>query len=149
MLFNVEVYAIAHTFGVEYLQIQSKLKFIDLIRVESMPSEFAIAVRAAYSSTPDSDRGLRDVIVAVCQEKKAHWSVLPSFVQLLADVPSLASDIESLSGLWLPGYVSAGEAFIVDFYNCLSCRAKWQIKWTDAVTFTECPFCGDNKIIPY
>lgn len=148
MLFNVEVYAIADRYEVEYLKVQSKLNFANLVHEHWNSNRFLIAIRSAYLSTPSPDRGLRDVIVAICQEKRMELCKMQGLEELLEEIPSFASDLVLLTKRWLPAYVTE-EPLIVDFYTCLSCRAKWQIKWWDAVRFSKCPFCEDDKIIPF
>ena len=148
MLFNVEVYDIADRYEVEYLKVQSKLNFANLVHEHWNTDAFLIAIRSAYLLTPSHDRGLKDVIVAICQQKRKELREMKAFDQLLEEIPALASDLVLLTEQWLPGYVTE-EALIVDFYTCLSCRAKWQIRWEDAMKFIKCPFCEDDKIVPF
>jgi hypothetical protein len=148
MLLNVEVYAIADKYEVEYLKIQSKLNFANQVHEHWNSKKFFDVIRSAYRSTPSSDRGLRDVIVAICQENKMRLRELQGFEELLQEIPSFASDLVLVNKQWLPACVTE-EPVIVDFYTCLSCRAKWQIRWWDAVRFNHCPFCQDDKILPF
>ncbi|KGO76798.1 Helicase, C-terminal [Penicillium italicum] len=83
MLFNVKVYSIADRFQVEYLKIQAKLTFVTLAQDHWNSDEFLTAAFEAYKTTPKSDRGLRDVVVAVCQKHRRELREKQAFEKLV------------------------------------------------------------------
>ncbi|KAJ5834309.1 hypothetical protein N7447_000335 [Penicillium robsamsonii] len=145
MLFNVKVYSLADKFEVEYLKIQAKLTFVTLAQENYNSDEFLTAAFEAYKTTPKSDRGLRDVVVAVCQKYRKDLREKDGFEKLLEETPGLATDVVLLSHRWLPQPASA-RVRIVQSFCCLSCFARWQIQVGLAEYFTECPFCQDDKV---
>ncbi|CAG8898379.1 unnamed protein product [Penicillium egyptiacum] len=145
ILFNVKVYAIADKFEVEYLKIQAKLTFVTLAQDHWNSDEFLTAACEAYKTTPKSDRGLRDVVVAVCQKHRKELRDRKAFEKLIEETPGLATDLVLLSHRWLPQSAST-RVRLVQSFSCLSCFAKWQIQVGLAEYFTACPFCQDDKV---
>ncbi|KAJ5534937.1 hypothetical protein N7527_001191 [Penicillium freii] len=145
LLFNVQVYAIANRFEVEYLKTQAKLTFVTLAQDNWNTDEFLTAALEAYKTTPKSDRGLRDVVVAVCQKHRRELREKKAFEKLVQETPGLATDLVLLSHRWLPQSAST-RVRLVQSFSCLSCFAKWQIQVGLAEYFTACPFCHDDKV---
>ncbi|CAI7623425.1 unnamed protein product [Penicillium crustosum] len=145
LLFNVQVYAIANRFEVEYLKIQAKLTFVTLAQDHWDTDEFLTAAFEAYETTPQADRGLRDVVVAVCQKHRRELREKKVFEKLVQETPGLATDLVLLSHRWLPQSAST-RVRLVQSFSCLSCFAKWQIQVGLAEYFTACPFCHDDKV---
>ncbi|KAJ5406947.1 hypothetical protein N7465_008231 [Penicillium sp. CMV-2018d] len=145
LLFNVQVYAIANRFEVEYLKTQAKLTFVTLAQDNWDTDEFLTAAFEAYKTTPKSDRGLRDVVVAVCQKHRRELREKKAFEKLVQETPGLATDLVLLSHRWLPQSAST-RVRLVQSFSCLSCFAKWQIQVGLAEYFTACPFCHDDKV---
>ncbi|OQE01729.1 hypothetical protein PENVUL_c041G04759, partial [Penicillium vulpinum] len=102
MLFNVRVYSIADKFEVEYLKIQAKLTFVTLAQEHWNSDNFLTAAFEAYTTTPRLDRGLRDVVVAVCQKHRRYLREKSAFERLIEETPGLATDLVLLSHRWLP-----------------------------------------------
>ncbi|KAJ9492238.1 hypothetical protein VN97_g983 [Penicillium thymicola] len=102
LLFNVQLYAIASRFEVEYLKLQTKLTFVTLAQDHWDKDEFLTAACEVYKTTPNSDRGLRDVVVAVCQKYRRELREKKAFEKLVQETPGLATDIVLLSHRWLP-----------------------------------------------
>jgi len=69
MLNNVLVYAIAEKYGISKLKELAKTKFRNQARSILSSSEFLAIIQALYSSTPSSDRGLRDIVSQICAPK--------------------------------------------------------------------------------
>ncbi|KAJ5514849.1 hypothetical protein N7463_004401 [Penicillium fimorum] len=97
MLFNVKVYSLADKFEVEYLKIQAKLTFVTLAQENWNSDQFLTAAFEVYKTTPKSDRGLRDVVVAVCQKYRKDLREKERFQKLLEETPGLATDVVLLS----------------------------------------------------
>ncbi|OQE82013.1 hypothetical protein PENNAL_c0038G09757 [Penicillium nalgiovense] len=113
LLFNVKVYAIADKFEVEYLKIQAKLTFVTLAQDYWNSDEFLTAAFEAYTTTPKLDRGLRDVVVAVCQKHRKELRERKGFEKLVEETPGLATDIVLLSHRWLPQSASTMSLLLV------------------------------------
>ncbi|CAG8265744.1 unnamed protein product [Penicillium nalgiovense] len=145
LLFNVKVYAIADKFEVEYLKTQAKLTFVTLAQDYWNSDEFLTAAFEVYTTTPKLDRGLRDVVVAVCQKHRKELRERKAFEKLVEETPGLATDIVLLSHRWLPQSAST-MVRLVQSFSCLSCFAKWQVQVRLAEYFTTCPFCQDDKV---
>lgn len=148
MLFNVKVYAIADKFEVDYLKVQTKLTFVTLAQDHWNSDEFMTAAFEAYKTTPKSDRGLRDVVVAVCQKYMKELREKKAFEKLIEETPGLATDLVLLSHMWLPQSAST-RVRLVQSFSCLSCFARWQIQVGLAEYLTACPFCHDDKVGPF
>jgi hypothetical protein len=145
MLFCVKVYSLANKFEVEYLKIQAKLTFVNVAQENWNSDEFLMAAFEAYTTTPKSDRGLRDVVVAICQKYRKDLRQKKGFEKLLEETPGLATDVVLLCHRWLPQPASA-RVRIVQSYSCLSCFARWQVQVGMVGDFLECPFCQDDKV---
>jgi len=65
MLFNVQVYGIADKYGILALKSVAKEKFDKAVRTCWDMDDFAHVITEIYSSTPSTDRGLRDTVVDV------------------------------------------------------------------------------------
>lgn len=68
MLFNVQVYGIADKYGILALKSVAKEKFDKAVRTCWDMDDFAHVITEIYSSTPSTDRGLRDTVVDVAHE---------------------------------------------------------------------------------
>lgn len=145
MLFNAKVYAIADKYEVDYLKVQAKLSFALLARDHWASESFLTAAFEAYTTTPKLDRGLRDVVVTVCQKNLKALREVEGFQSLLEKTPGLATDILLLSHRWLPQSASSNVRIVQNF-TCLACFAKWQVNVKMADYFVECPFCQDDKV---
>lgn len=68
ILFHIRAYAIAEVYDVQGMKALATERFQALGRVGWNSPTFPRAVKEIYGTTPDSDRGLRDVVVGVAVE---------------------------------------------------------------------------------
>jgi hypothetical protein len=148
MLFNVMVYNIAAKYQLDYLKVQARLTFASLVQDLWASNNFLIAISEAYTATPREDRGLRDLIVAMCQIHRRDLREKQEFENLLANTPGLASDLVLLSRQRVPPNLSL-EPRIVESYVCMDCLSKWQIQVGIVRDFLECPFCHHDQVLPF
>lgn len=90
---NVLVYAMAETYDIGLLKALALNKFKSLVESEDLPRKFTDVAHEVYTSTPASDKGLRDLVITKCI---AHLGKLLSdttFIKLLEEDAELASDI--------------------------------------------------------
>jgi speckle-type POZ protein len=135
MIFNVEVYSIADKYGVLALKSRAKEKFDRIVKTCWDIDDFAHAITEVYSSTPSTDRGLRDTVIEVARnnistllEKKDFRSVLEETVGFAADVTQLMNRNQKRS--------------FVKFV-CPSCGEDWEAFPKRSMTY--CPCCGHYR----
>jgi len=144
MIFNAEVYSIGDKYGVVALKSRAKKKFDKAVKTCWDMDDFAHAITEVYSSTPSTDRGLRDTIVEVARknistllEKEDFRSVLEETVGFAADVTQLMdqSENQSLLEFLCPKCSQKWEAFLQPGTNyCLRCghqRSDWASRTVD------------------
>ena len=76
MLISISVYALADKYEIAPLKALAKQKVYDLINLTSYHYDFPTIVNVVYSSTSDSDRGLRDIVADFCA---AHFDSVMQF----------------------------------------------------------------------
>ena len=69
ILINVEVYALARRYSISGLYDLAKSKIRNQIDCNLTQKEFQEIVVAIYNSRPQQDRGLRDIVLALCAEQ--------------------------------------------------------------------------------
>lgn len=142
MIFNVEVYSIADKYCILGLKTRAKKKFDKAVKTCWDMDDFAHAITEVYSSTPSTDRGLRDTIVEVARknistllQKEDFRSVLEETVGFAADVAQLMeqSDSSPLEEFLCPNCEKTWEAFLQPGTNyCLRCGHK-RTDWASQV----------------
>ena len=68
MMNNVLVYAIAEKYDIPDLKALAKRKFQNLAESKWPHDEFHVVAEAVFSTTPDGDTGLRQVVLDICKE---------------------------------------------------------------------------------
>lgn len=68
MMNNVLVYAIAEKYGIPELKDLAKRKFQTLASSKWPHDDFHAVTEAIFSTTPDSDMGLRQIVMDICAE---------------------------------------------------------------------------------
>lgn len=67
LVINAQVYAIAEKNDVRSLKALAKEKFLAKVERGWKEEGFSLAIKEVYTSTPDTDRGLRDSICGVAR----------------------------------------------------------------------------------
>lgn len=90
---NMRVYAIADKYDIPCLKELAKQRFCTWARSEWARPDFPAIVRVVFESTPSSDRGLRDIIIALVA---AHGDIFiknADFRRLIQDVGELGLEL--------------------------------------------------------
>lgn len=85
MIADVLVYAIADKYNIPELKELSMSKFEALLDDESVPNKFAAVVDAVYTTTPDTDSGLRDMIIDYCAENIDTFAESEEYFRIFQD----------------------------------------------------------------
>ncbi|KAH0536553.1 hypothetical protein FGG08_006583 [Glutinoglossum americanum] len=121
LIVNTRVYAIADKYGVAALKLLSASKFESLLTGHETKEVFFATIREVYSSTPSTDRGLRDPLVRTIFSNMAHMMSVPGFTSVLEEVGELSIDL-------LRAVVKnegMGRAAVETSAFCNSCRRRY------------------------
>ena len=132
MLFNVEVYSIAEKYGVSSLKLRAKEKFERAVKTCWDMDDLAHTITYIYSSTPPTDRGLRDAVVEVVYEHISALLKKHTFRDVLEETVGFAADVTQLM-------VSSERAF--QKYHCPNCGKHWEAVVPATGAFC-CIHCG-------
>ncbi len=92
-LINVHMYTMGDKYGIGGLKKVAEVKFEDAVKQKMSPLEFLPAVIKIYESTPDVDRGLRDVAVRLATLSVKSLTASTTFRKVIAKVPEFACDV--------------------------------------------------------
>jgi hypothetical protein len=115
---HAAMYALADKYHVEGLGDVAKAKFESCLHHHVNSEDFVTAVQIAYSSTPDSNRGLRDAVVK---------AILVHFQVNVKEVPGLEAKlntIDELSVLLIKSWPNKTEKPKLSVGSCFTCRYK-------------------------
>ena len=135
MLFNVNVYQVADKYGVLKLKQRAKEKFEKIIEACWGMDDFPLTITEAYSSTPKTDRGLRDPLIRTALKHIEHLQKTEDFVQVLEET-GFSADIFQYS-------ISQSTNPSLTKYRCWNCDNQWQLE--NSVSLVYCPTCGYSK----
>ncbi|GAB0137877.1 hypothetical protein EsDP_00006130 [Epichloe bromicola] len=93
MLYDAQVYQAADKYDIPALKKHARQKFKSAISTGWSLDDFPGAITAAYDSTPPTDRGLRDLIVATSCEHMKELLENGLFRELLRKIPDFAADL--------------------------------------------------------
>lgn len=93
MLFNIKVYTAADKYDIPPLKSCARKKFDKVVDTCWDMDDFAHAITLIYSSTPPTDRGLRDIVVDVAHEHLKELLKKDKFFRVLEETPGFAADI--------------------------------------------------------
>ena len=116
MLFDVEVYSLAEKYDVSPLKLLTQDKFRKAVETCWDMDDFAQTVVAVYSSTPSTDRGLRDTIAEVTRDHIATLLEKCLFKEVLEVTAGFAADVIQL--------MASGSA--KKKYRCPNCGSNWE-----------------------
>ncbi|KAI8633609.1 BTB/POZ protein [Xylariaceae sp. FL1651] len=131
MVFNAQVYSIADRYIVPALKKYAKEKFSSAIRCGWSMDDFPLAIAEAYSSTPEEDRGLRDLVVETCNKNLNQLSKNQAFREALQATVGFAADLVLF------------KTDSVDRWGCPSCGHVMYEKFSTKSTgrCTNCGYC--------
>jgi hypothetical protein len=123
---NARVYAIADKYGTGGLKSLAQHKFeVRLHEIDLETDVFAV-INEVYSSTPDSDRGLRDFIVAKMYSEIQFWVMQEAFLDCFHHSSDFCKDLfqytvrkdfenyeAAIANISHPGYCGSCQATLV------------------------------------
>jgi speckle-type POZ protein len=136
MIFNIKVYSIADKYDVVALKSRAKEKFEKAAKSCWDMEDFPLAISEVYSSTPATDRGLRDLVVEIVCTHIDALLVKQDFRNLLEETVSFAADVTQLIASTFKEYecpncgnhwkavLSGGSAY--HCVHCSSSHANWE-----------------------
>ena len=89
LLSSVRVYAIADKYGIPLLKELAMDRFCDRVEINWTHEDFSDIVREIFQSTPDSDRGLRDIVVRIVATHAEALTQNDDFCQVLKEIGDL------------------------------------------------------------
>ncbi|KAL4973725.1 BTB/POZ domain protein [Aspergillus desertorum] len=134
MLFNVKVYQIGDKYGIPNLKEQAKEKFAASIKTCWVMDDFPVAIASAYSTTPSSDRGLRDLLVSTCLEHILELLENEDFRQVLRETLGFAADLVENRNHFTATSTR---------YRCPHCGKEWSFQGSGKIQY--CPLCGSHR----
>lgn len=140
MVFHAQMYSLAEKYMMHSLKQLSMEKFRVAIETGWTMDDFPLAVAEAYNSTPEDDRGLRDLVVEVCTNGTNSKRLLQNaqFLDTLKETSGFAADmVVSLSS---GGKKENG----TNGYKCPSCSKSINVKWSHGSTYC-CIHCGHRR----
>ncbi|KAK7883375.1 hypothetical protein LTR67_011299 [Exophiala xenobiotica] len=90
---HCQVYALAEKYAIKALMILSREKFQRALEKVDVNTRLFQVVEEIYSSTPDSDRGLRDIVVSKVYSEIQYWLQQTQFHRALAGTSSFCVDL--------------------------------------------------------
>ena len=132
---HAQMYALSDEYDIQDLREEALWKFEQAIKAKKGHSdEFPYLVEViatVYATTPDSDRGLRDVIVAFGAENLERMRDLPEFKSAVIRVPIYLTEV-------LPKFFNRLEGELGYRMKCPKCNQldQKQLVWIN------CSHCG-------
>lgn len=139
MVFNAQVYSLADRYMIPALKHLAKDKFATAIKTGWSMDDFLLAVDVVYSSSPEDDRGLRDLVVGVSGENLEMLLKNTGFQNLLGEKPKFAADI-IMSGVSR----KFGSENRARTYRCPSCGNNIKIEWHEG-SYLYCIHCSARR----
>ena len=132
MIFNVKVYSIADKYDVVALKSQAKEKFEKTAKSCWNMDDFPPAISEVYSSTPATDRGLRDLVVEIVCTHIDALLVRQDFRNVLEETVGFAAD------------VTQRIASTFKEYKCPNCTNQWKAVLSGGSTY-YCVRCSSSR----
>jgi len=141
MVFHAQVYCLADRYMMAALKQLAKDKFEAAVKTGWSMDDFLLAVDVVYSSSPEGDRGLRDLVVEVSSSGENLEKLLKSvgFRNLLSEKPGFAADIIIIMSS------SGAEKGGARTYRCPSCGNNIKIEWQEGSYF-YCVHCSARRM---
>ncbi|OJD32335.1 btb poz domain protein [Diplodia corticola] len=93
LLFDAEMYALGEIYAISSLKKLAKKRFQDMFERPLDGHIIAPAIRAIYDTTPETDRGLRDVVVASCKPRIRSLLKDDDFNEMMDNVGPFGKDL--------------------------------------------------------
>lgn len=86
MFLHIQMYALGDKLLINHLKSHAKLHFFRVASHHWQGPDFLVAMRMVYDSTPESDTGLRDVVVELYLTHTLALMETPDFITLAHDL---------------------------------------------------------------
>lgn len=130
MVIDAKIYAIADKYELDGLKGVAKVAFTGAVYEHWDTDQFVGAAEVVYTSTPDSDRGLRDVVTALTWRKQMTLLARKDVQTLLGDVAGFSKDV-------MQEVCKAASSYATDCY-CEDCNRE-----VVPTIFKRCPKCSN------
>ncbi len=140
MVFHAQVYAMAEMYGIQSLKTYSKEKFETTIATGWNLEAFPSSITEVFSTTPETDRGLRDPVIKVCCENSKALVADDGFKVILREAPGFAAEFaEVLAG----GDTVVVKECLLTVYECPDCGREWHgnLNENPDLPSSLCPYC--------
>lgn len=135
MLFHAQVYGLAERYVIPSLKDCSERKFQKAISSGWQLDDFPLAIVEAYDSTPETDVGLRNVIVEVATQNVKKLVKNSLFEDALREKAAFAADmVNALSS----------DRKIIEETKCPGCKKIIPIVFPDG-SYYYCMHCGARR----
>jgi speckle-type POZ protein len=132
MIFDVKVYSIADKYDVMALKSQAKDKFEKVAKSCWNMGDFPPAISEVYSSTPATDRGLRDLVVEISCTHIDALLARQDFRNVLQETVGFAADVTQLI------------ASNFKEYKCPNCTKRWKAVLAGGSAY-YCVHCAGSR----
>jgi speckle-type POZ protein len=140
MVFDAQVYQIADKYGMESLKTHAQEKFRNAITTSWGMDDFPLAISIVYGSTPEQDRGLRDLTVEVSLKNIDKLLGRDDFHALLKSTADFAADL-------IPFLANKPQPQVplqvLKQYHCPNCGETIQGDYSKGQYY--CPSCGSRR----
>ena len=134
LLVDAKMYAIGDKYGINGLKSHAKAKFSDALDAGWDIVSFPEVIETVYTTTPASDRGLRDCLAPVLLEHKEELRGHEGFVSLIKNKLSDGEFAMDVIHAWTE--FSRSEKDSSKTYT----KGPWKCKFCQE-TYTNCPTC--------
>lgn len=137
---NSLVYALADKYEIWSLKEVAKQKIAKLIDEEWNDDSFLAALEIVWTSTPQSDRGLRELFIPVLSEHKKDLITKEMYIEAVRNIGDLAVDMMLALSSLTDGYQMKNRNQVEFWCNNSNCRKNRLVN-------VNCPNCGQNNYI--
>ncbi|KAK5218503.1 hypothetical protein LTR47_011683 [Exophiala xenobiotica] len=126
LILHCQVYVLAEKYAIQALMVLSREKFQSALEKVDVNTCLFQVVEDIYSSTPDSDRGLRDIVVSKVYSEIQYWLRQTKFHRALAGTSPFCVDLlketvcedrkryeQAIADVQHPGYRGTCQATLV------------------------------------
>ncbi|KAK0631481.1 hypothetical protein B0T14DRAFT_532219 [Immersiella caudata] len=137
MVFNAQMYSLADRYMIAALKHIAKEKFETAIKTGWAMDDFLLAITDVYESTPEDDRGLRDLVLDVSHTNLGKLLENARFQELLRDTPRFAAEMVSYGP-------EKSRRDAAERYRCPSCTKVNILEWQRGSYF-YCAHCNSRR----
>lgn len=139
LIFHVKVYSIADKYDVPMLKSLARGKFEKAVKTCWDMDDLPHAITEIYSSTPRTDRGLRELVVETVCKHKDTLMEKQDFQNVLEETVGFAADVSR--------YLASGNVLpkANGRYNCPNCGKVVEAAFSPGSHHYYCIHCGGRR----